>query len=57
MLARLAICVLLALAVTTVFGEEPIEKAVETPTDDAAEPVGEGGDKLISGMSIVSAVT
>jgi hypothetical protein len=53
MLARLAICALLALVVTTVFGEEPVAGQAESAGEEQAEPVGEGGDKLISGMSIV----
>jgi hypothetical protein len=56
MLARLAICVLLALLVTTVFGEEQLENTVEEPAEVAneqTEAMGEQGDKLISGMSIV----
>ncbi len=56
-LARLAFCVLLALLVTTVFGEEATEEATEesteAATEEAAETVTESGDKLISGMSIV----
>jgi hypothetical protein len=53
MLARLAICVLLALVVTTVFGEEPGDGQAPPAREDQAEAVGEDGDKLISGMSIV----
>ena len=53
MLARLAICVLLALIVTTAFGQEPVAGRAESAGEDQAEPVSENGDKLISGMSIV----
>ena len=53
MLARLAFCVLLALLVTTVFGQEAVEETADEATENTAEAAVEGGDKLISGMSIV----
>ena len=53
MLARLVMCVLLALVVTTVFGEEPGDGQAESAGEEQAQPAGEDGDKRISGMSIV----